>query len=64
MRIRNRKINPTMLELIYGILAYSVIVLILMTVLEIIFGITQRIFNDSFLLVIIGFLIGIIAATL
>ena len=59
MRIRNRKINPTMLELIYGILAYSVIVLILMTVLQLGFNIIEKIFNDSFFLVITGFLIGI-----
>ena len=59
MRIRNRKINPTMLELIYGILAYSVVVLILMTVLELGFSIIEKVFNDSFLLVLTGFFIGI-----
>ena len=59
MRIRNRKINPTMLELIYGILAYSVVVLILMTVLELGFSIIEKVFNDSFLLVLTGFLLGI-----
>ena len=59
MRIRNRKINPTMLELIYGILAYGVVVLILMTVLELCFNVIEKVFNDSFLLVLIGFFIGI-----
>lgn len=59
MRIRNRKINPTMLELIYGILAYSVIVLILMVVLELGFNIIEKVFNDSFWFVLTGFLIGI-----
>ena len=59
MRIRNRKINPTMLELIYGILAYSVIVLILMTVLELGFNIIEKVFDDSFGLVLTGFFIGI-----
>ena len=52
MRIRNRKINPTMLELIYGILAYGVVVLILMTVLELCFNVIEKVFNDSFLLVL------------
>ena len=59
MRIRNKKINPTMLELIYGILAYSVIVLILMVVLELGFNIIEKVFNDSFWFVLTGFLIGI-----
>ena len=59
MRIRNRKINPTMLELIYGILAYGMVVLILMTVLELGFGIIEKVFDDSFLLVLTGFFIGI-----
>ena len=59
MRIRNRKINPTMVELIIGIGAYGVIVLILMTVLQLCFGIVEKVFSDSFLFVIIGFLIGI-----
>ena len=62
MRIRNRKINPTMLELIYGILAYSVIVLILMTVLELGFNIIEKVFGDNFLLVLTGFFIGICVA--
>ena len=43
MRIRNRKINPTMVELIYGILAYGIVVLILMTVLEPSFGIIEKV---------------------
>ena len=48
-----------MLELIYGILAYSVIVLILMVVLELGFNIIEKVFNDSFWFVLTGFLIGI-----
>lgn len=59
MRIRNRKINPTMVEIIYGILAYGIVVLILMTVLEPSFGVIEKVFNDRFLLILIGFLIGI-----
>lgn len=59
MRIRNRKINPTMLELIYGILAYGMVVLILMTVLQLSFNIVEKIFNDRYIFVLIGFLIGI-----
>ena len=59
MRIRNRKINPTMVELVIGIAAYGVVVLLLMTILELGFDIVERVFNDSFLLVIIGFLMGI-----
>lgn len=59
MRIRNRKINPTMVELIYGILAYGIVVLILMTVLELGLGIIGKIFDDRFIFVITGFLIGI-----
>ena len=59
MRIRNRKINPTMVELIIGIGAYGLVVLILMTVLQLCFGIIEKVFSDSFLFVIIGFLIGI-----
>ena len=48
-----------MLELIYGILAYGVVVLILMTVLELGFNIIEKVFNDSFLLVLTGLFIGI-----
>ena len=59
MRIRNRKINPTMIELILGISAYGIVMLTLMTVLELCFGIVERIFNDGFLFVVIGFLLGI-----
>ncbi len=59
MRIRNRKINPTMVELIYGILAYGIVVLILMAVLELGLGIIEKIFDDRFIFVITGFLIGI-----
>ena len=59
MRIRNRKINPTMIELILGIGAYGIVVLMLMTILELCFGIVERAFNDGFLFVVIGFLLGI-----
>lgn len=59
MRIRNRKINPTMVELIYGVWAYGIVVLILMAVLEIGLGIIEKIFDDRFIFVITGFLIGI-----
>ena len=59
MRIRNRKINPTMVELIIGIGAYGIVVLTLMTILELCFGVIGRVFNDGFLFVIIGFLLGI-----
>ena len=59
MRIRNRKINPTMVELVIGIGAYGIVILILMTILELSFGIVERVFSDGFLFVIIGFLLGI-----
>ena len=59
MRIRNRKINPTMVELVIGIGAYGIVVLILMTILELCFGVIGQVFNDGFLFVIIGFLLGI-----
>ena len=59
MRIRNRKINPTMIELILGIGAYGIVVLMLMTILELCFGVVERAFNDGFLFVVIGFLLGI-----
>ena len=59
MRIRNRKINPTMVELIIGIGAYGIVVLTLMIILELCFGVIGRVFNDGFLFVIIGFLLGI-----
>ena len=59
MRIRNRKINPTMVELVIGIAAYGIVVLLLMAILELGFGVVERVFNDSFLLVVIGFLLGI-----
>ncbi len=59
MRIRNRKINPTMVELVIGIGAYGIVVLILMTVLQLCFGVVEKVFNDNFIFVVIGFLLGI-----
>jgi hypothetical protein len=48
-----------MIELILGIGAYGIVVLMLMTILELCFGVVERAFNDGFLFVVIGFLLGI-----
>ena len=60
MRIVNRKINPTMIELIVGIVAYGIIGLVLIACLHMAGVPLGNFFDDSIFNVIVGFCIGII----
>ncbi|MEE0863163.1 MAG: ATP synthase subunit I [Lachnospiraceae bacterium] len=60
MRIRNRKINPTMVSLIVLELIYGLIGIVIISGLHFVFGVAERIFGDKYIYIIIGFLIGIL----
>jgi len=60
MRIRNRKINPTMVELIIGIVAYGILGTLLWVMLYMLSVPLEKFFDDSFLQIMIGFVIGIV----
>lgn len=60
MRIRNRKINPTMVSLIILELIYGVIGIVIFSVLHCGFGLLEDFFNDKFIFIVSGFLIGIL----
>lgn len=60
MRIRNRKINPTMVSLIVLELIYGLLGLTIISVLHFIFGVAEKIFGDKYIYIIIGYLIGIL----
>ena len=60
MLIVNRKINPTMVELIIGIIVYGIFGEILFTVLYFLNVPLERVFDDTIFNILIGFLIGII----
>lgn len=60
MRIRNRKINPTMVSLIVLELIYGLIGIVIISGLHFVFGVAEKIFGDKYIYIIIGFLIGIL----
>ena len=60
MRIRNRKINPTMVSLIVLELIYGLLGIVIISGLHFVFGVAERIFGDKYIYIIIGFLIGIL----
>ncbi len=60
MRVLNRKINPTMVELIIGILVYGVIGIVTFIGLHVAQVPVERFFDDSILQIILGFIFGII----
>lgn len=60
MLIVNRKINPTMVELVIGIIIYGIIGEILLTILYFLDVPLEKIFNDTIANILIGFLVGII----
>ena len=60
MLIINRKIKPTLVELIIGIILCGIVGEILLTVLHIIDVPLERVFDDRILDIHIGFLIGIL----
>ena len=60
MLIKNRKINPTMIELIAGIVVYGIIVTILLAIMHIADVPVENVFDDNIIQIIVGFLIGII----
>lgn len=62
MRIFNRKINPTMIELIIGVLVYGIIGELLIIGLNYFTGIMEELFKDDIFFIAVGFLIGIILA--
>ena len=60
MRIRNRKITPTMVSLIVLELIYGLLGIVIISGLHFVFGVAERIFGDKYIYIIIGFLIGIL----
>ena len=60
MRVVNRKINPTMVELIIGILIFGILGVIVFLGLYMASVPVERFFDDSIFQIIIGFIIGII----
>ena len=62
--IRNRKINPTMIELIIGIAIYGIVGEILLIGLNYFTGMMERLFRDDIVFIAVGFLIGIILAVI
>lgn len=60
MRVLNRKINPTMVELIIGILVFGIIGVAIFIGLHIASVPVESFFDDSILQIVIGFIIGII----
>ena len=60
MRIRNRKINPTMVSLIVLELIYGLLGIVIISGLHFVFGVAERIFGDKYIYIILGFLIGIL----
>ena len=60
MRIRNRKINPTMVSLIVLELIYGLLGIVIISGLHFVFGVAERILGDKYIYIIIGFLIGIL----
>lgn len=62
MRVLNRKINPTMIELLIGIVLYGIVGEIIIIGLNYFTGMMEKMFDDSIFFIAIGFLIGIILA--
>lgn len=60
MQTVSRKINPTMVELIIGIVLYGIIGEILLTVMYLFNVPLEKVFNDTIANILIGFLVGII----
>lgn len=60
MRVVNRKINPTMVELIIGILIFGIFGVIVFLGLYMASVPVEGFFDDSIFQIIIGFIIGII----
>lgn len=60
MRIRNRKINPTMVSLIVLELIYGLLGIVIISGLHFVFGVAEKVFGDKYIYIIIGFLIGIL----
>lgn len=60
MRIINRKVNPTMIELIVGIVLFGIIGIIIFIFLHIASVPLERFFDDDIYQIIIGYIIGII----
>ena len=60
MRIRNRKINPTMVSLIVLELIYGLLGIVIISVLHFVFGVAEKVFGDKYIYIIIGYLIGIL----
>ena len=60
MRVLNRKVNPTMVELIIGILVFGIIGTVLLMGLYIASVPVEKFFDDSILQIILGYIFGII----
>lgn len=60
MRVVNRKINPTMIELIVGILVFGILGIIVFLGLYMASVPVESFFDDSIFQIITGFIIGII----
>lgn len=60
MQTVSRKINPTMVELIIGIVLYGIIGEILLTAMYLLNVPLEKVFNDTIANILIGFLVGII----
>lgn len=60
MQTASRKINPTMIELIIGIVLYGIIGEILLTAMYLLSVPLEKVFNDTIANILIGFLVGII----
>lgn len=60
MLIRNRKINPTMVEIVIGIVLYGILGILLLTVLYLLGVPLEEFFNGTITDIFIGFIVGII----
>ena len=52
MRIRNRKINPTMVSLIVLELIYGLLGIVIISVLHFVFGVAEKVFGDKYPIII------------
>lgn len=60
MRVLNRKINPTMIEIIVGILVFGIVGLMMFVGLYILSVPIEKVFDDSIGQIVLGFALGII----